>query len=54
MFESILSFGLFNDIHHYANKINFDDIETAIQEFKIFNRDYIFSRITAYRLLDDD
>lgn len=54
MFDSILSFGLFNDIYHYAYKINYNDVENAIKKFKIFDRDYVLSRVNACRLLGDD
>ena len=54
MFDSILSFGLFNDIYHYAYKINYNDVEKAIKKFKIFDRDYVLSRVNACRLLGDD
>jgi len=54
MFDSILLFGLFNDIYHYTNKINFEDIETTIKKFEIFDIDYVFSRINACKELCDD
>lgn len=54
MFDSILSFGLFNDIYHHASKINYNDVKNAIEKFEIFDRDYVLSKVYACRLLGDD
>lgn len=54
MFDSILSFGLFNDMYHYADKIDFELIEDVLKEFKFFDEEYVLSRVIGCKLLRDD
>ena len=54
MFDSILAFGLFNDMYHYANKIDFKLIEQVLKEFKFFDEEYVLSRVRGCKLLGDD
>lgn len=51
MFDSILSFGLFNDIHHYVDKINFDEVDKSFIKFEIFNKEYVLKKINGYKML---
>lgn len=54
MFDSILAFGLFNDMYHYADKIDFELIEQIFKEFKFFDEEYVLSRVRGCKLLRDD
>lgn len=54
MFDSILAFGLFNDMYHYAKKIDFDVIEEVFNEFKFFDKEYVLSRIIGCKVLGED
>lgn len=49
MIDSILYFGLFNDIYHYCDYINFDDLDKIINNENLFNKDYMNSRINNCR-----
>ena len=54
MLDSILLFGLFNDIYHYANEINFDKVEEIIKSLKIFDLEYILMKINGCKELGEN
>ena len=54
MLDSILSFGLFNDIYHYSSEIDFDEIEESFKNFKIFNKDYVLRMFEGCKSLERD
>lgn len=54
MFDSILAFGLFNDVYHYAKKIDFDVLEEVFNEFKFFDKEYVLSRVRGCKVLGED
>ena len=51
MFDSIILFGVFNDIHQYSDKINIKNIEKEIIKLNIFNEEYILPGINFYKKL---
>lgn len=53
MFDSILSFGLFNDVYHYADKIDFEVIEKVFKDLKFFDKEYVLSRVRYCKLLGE-
>ena len=53
MFDSLLSFGMFNDIYHYSNLINFDEIDGVLDNLSFFDRDYVLSRIMHCKFMGD-
>ena len=51
MFDSLLSFGIFNDIYHYPDLINFDEIRDALDNLSFFDKEYVLNRIMHCKLL---
>ena len=51
MIDSILSFGLFNDIHRYNEFVDFDEISDIADTFDFFDKDYFLPRIMYYKSL---
>ena len=53
MFDSLLSFGVFNDIYHYSNLINFDEIRDGFDNLSFFDKEYVLNMIMHCKLIGD-